>query len=368
MYTISFNDKKIRFHFLWSLIFSFLFFSCAENKNETSAVSIQWNDQKAEAIVVPIELLAGIPKDSISGSLKIQLADKNTPVLGEYILRDEAVVFKPLIAFTRGLKYKVFADDKLLAEIKIPLPDLAMAPEVLAVYPTSDTVPMNLLKIYIGFSKQMQEGGALKNITVIKNQSDTVPSVFLDQELWNKERTVLTLWLDPGRIKRDLQPNKKLGVPLEQNNNYKIIINREWRDGQGILLKSDYHKNFTVGQRDDASPDPAEWTLDKPKAGSRQPLKIDLYESLDYILLKNAVRITNDQGNNINGIVEIANEETILVFTPSGEWKPGNYTVEIESRLEDLAGNNLNRLFDKDLSKSNTSEQKEIFIKKFHVD
>ena len=63
----------------------------------------------------------------------------------------------------------------------------------------------------------MQEGQALENITVIKNGKDTIPSIFLDlqPELWNKERTILTLWLDPGRIKRDLQPNKKLGLPLE---------------------------------------------------------------------------------------------------------------------------------------------------------
>ena len=368
MDTISLNNKKIRFHFLWSLIFSFLLLSCKENKKEKSAVSIQWNDQKAEGIVVPMELLTGVPKDSIPGSLRVQLANKNTSVLGEYLIKDNAIVFKPLIAFTRGLKYEIIIASKQLAEIEIPLPDLTMAPEVLAIYPTSDTVPVNLLKIYIEFSKQMQEGDALKNITVIKNQSDTIPSVFLDQELWNKERTVLTLWLDPGRIKRDLQPNKKLGAPLEQNNNYQIIINRDWQDGQGVLLKSAYKKNFIVVQRDGISPDPSNWTINKPTAGRRQSLKIALHESLDYILLKNVIRITDNQGSIINGIIETTNEETILVFIPSAEWKPGDYTVEIESRLEDLAGNNLNRLFDKDLSKSNMTEQKEIFTRKFHVD
>jgi hypothetical protein len=368
MNTISFNNKKIRFHFLWSLIFSFLFISCSENKKETPAVSIQWNDQKAEGIVIPMELLTGVSKDSISSSLQVQLANKNTSVLGEYQVKDDAVIFKPLIAFTRGLKYEICIAGKLLTEIEIPLPDLAIASEVLAIYPTNDTVPDNLLKIYIEFSKQMQEGDALKNITVIKNQSDTVPSVFLDQELWNNERTVLTLWLDPGRIKRDLQPNKKLGAPIEQNNNYQIIINRDWQDGQGVLLKSVYQKNFIVGKRDSISPEPSNWTIDKPKAGGRQPLKINLHESLDYVLLKNAIRITDNQGNSINGIIETANNETALIFTPSSDWKTGDYTIEIESRLEDLAGNNLNRLFDKDLMSPGKNEQKKIFTKTFHVD
>ena len=36
-------------------------------------------------------------------------------------------------------------------------------------------------------------------------------SIFLEleNELWNPEHTQLTLWLDPGRIKRDLIPNQR---------------------------------------------------------------------------------------------------------------------------------------------------------------
>ena len=39
----------------------------------------------------------------------------------------------------------------------------------------------------------------------------------------------------------------------------------------------------------------------------------------------------------------------MLVFTPKRQWLSGYYTLEIEPRLEDVAGNNLERLFDKDL-------------------
>ena len=41
--------------------------------------------------------------------------------------------------------------------------------------------------------------------------------------------------------------------------------------------------------------------------------------------------------------------------------------VEIESRLEDLAGNNLNRLFDKDITRKSTGEQNEIYKRSFHI-
>jgi hypothetical protein len=215
----------------------------------------------------------------------------------------------------------------------------------------------------------MQEGQSLKNIVLIKDRHDTIPSVFLDlePELWNKERTMLTLWLDPGRIKRGLQPNEKLGSPLQQGASYQIVIKQDWRDAEGISLASAYRKDFVVGLRDSLSPDPGFWTIHAPKSGSRQSLKIDLHEPLDYVLLKNAIRIVDNTGNVINGITETEAEETILNFIPSAIWNTGGYTVEIESRLEDLAGNNLNRLFDKDLTKQNTGEQKEVYKRSFHI-
>ena len=76
------------------------------------------------------------------------------------------------------------------------------------------------------------------------------------------------------------------------------------------------------------------------------------------MLLKNAIRVVDNTGNVVNGVIEVEAEETILHFTPSATWSAGNYTLEIESRLEDLAGNNLNRLFDKDLTKKTNTAQK----------
>ncbi len=83
-----------------------------------------------------------------------------------------------------------------------------------------------------------------------------------------------------------------------------------------------------------------------------------------YLLLKNAVSITNSNGTIINGTFETGSKETILSFIPDELWKPAEYSINIEARLEDLAGNNLNRLFDKDLTQPNRNEQQKIFIKK----
>lgn len=364
-----FYNKKIRFCIIWGLVFSFIFPGCSETQKEDQRVNIQWNGSRAESISIPRELLTGIPKDSIGQLLHIQLENINTPMLGEYILADDSVIFRPLINFTRGLKYEIRLAAKLLTTIEIPIDNLADAPKVIAIYPTRDTVPQNLLKIYIAFSKPMQEGQASKNIIVIKNRQDTIPSIFLDleQELWNKERTMLTLWLDPGRIKRELQPNRKLGSPLQHNNTYQVSIKQGWKDVEGVLLARDWQKNFIVGLRDIISPDPELWTIDVPKAGSNGALKINLNEPLDYLLLKNTVRMIDNTGNILDGVIETEEGEMVLIFTPSVAWSPGRYTLEIESRLEDLAGNNLNRLFDKDITGKNTTVQKQIHTRVFHI-
>jgi Bacterial Ig-like domain len=368
--TSPFNNKKIRLHIIWCLVFSFcVVLSCSDKKKEDGRVTIQWEGRRAVSVIIPRTMLPGIPKDSIEQLLHIQLLNTNTPMSGEYTITDDAVIFRPLIAFTHGLKYEVRLINKIISEIEIPANNVQDAPAVTSIYPTHDSLPMNLLKIYIEFSKPMQEGQSAKNIIVIKNGHDTIPSIFLDlePELWNKESTILTLWLDPGRVKRDLQPNKAMGSPLQYGATYRVLIKSDWPDAEGVSLENEYRKDFMVGLRDTVSPDPKLWTIHSPEAGTMDPLKINLHESLDYVLLKNAVRIVDHKGNMVNAVTGTEAEETILTITPSAAWSSGDYTIEIESRLEDLAGNNLNRLFDKDLTRQSTGGQEEVYKRSFHI-
>ncbi len=368
MLTDSLDHRKIRSRIIWGLVYCFLMPGCFEKK-EDKTFSIEWEGRQAKGLIIPLKLLPGISYDSVEKQVHIQLKNNTTPVIGEYLVSENDLIFRPLIAFTRGLKYEVWVANSLLREMEIPLDETVTAPEVIAIYPTNDTVPLNLLKIYIAFSKPMQEGQSLNNILLIKNRQDTIPSVFLDlqPELWNKERTILTLWLDPGRIKRDLQPNKAMGSPLEEGANYQILIRKDWRDTEGVSLAKELRKDFRVGARDVLSPVVENWIIQVPKPGSSEALTIYLHEPLDYILLKNAVRIIDSNGNVVNGIIEPGAEQTILHFKPSVAWSTGYYTAEVESRLEDLAGNNLNRLFDRDISQLEKKEQKEIYKKAFQV-
>lgn len=336
---------------VWSLVFYFLFTGCMEKKDRGS-VSIRWEGNKAVAIIVPQQFLSSVSKDSVNKLLHIHLAESDTPIMGDYSFDNETVIFKPIIAFTRGLKYKVYVRNKLVDEIEIRPPGATASPEVIAVYPALDTLPENLLKFYISFSKRMQEGDALSHIYLIKDGHDTLSSVFLDlqPELWNSEGTTLTLWLDPGRIKRGLQPNKLLGPPLSKGSHYQLTIQEDWRDAEGMLLTRKLTKNFFSGPHDSISPNEQGWTIETPRPGTKEQLMIRFHESLDHVLAENALSVVDAKGTATKGRFRVNNYGTIAYFFPDIEWKPGIYILQIESRLEDLAGNNLDRLFDTDVT------------------
>lgn len=366
-----FFNKKIRSYLLISLVFSFLLLACKENGREQvkPEARIVWGlDPIAPVgLLIPRELLNDWPEEYIRKNLEVRLHDNTVPVIGDIDINADEVVFEPLIAFTWGLQYEVYLADKLIASIEIPQKENTEPPQIISIYPSVSTVPENLLKMYIEFSKPMQEGHAMENLVMVEYNKDTV-SVFLDlqQELWNKEGTILTLWLDPGRIKRGLQPNEKLGNPLQRGGQYRLLVNKYWRDreGQPIAL---YIKDIVVGPRDSISPSINNWEIISPKAGSKEALKIKLQESLDYLLLKNTVRIVDNSSESVVGTIETEANETILVFTPAVAWSAGNYILEVEGRLEDLAGNNLNRLFDEDISKPKSSPPKEIHTRSFTI-
>lgn len=355
------------------ILFSvFLSFSCSQRQDTSLAKpTILWKNGQATGLSVALDHLSSVSKKSLPDLLKIQLAKSpaQTAILGTYTIRRDSLIFEPLIPFTRGLVYNVFLENHLLAEVEIP--QAMTSPELIGIYPTQDTLPENLLKFYLAFSRPMTEGHSLQYITLCNAKGDTLPNTFLDlqPELWNAERTVLTIWLNPGRIKRDLQPNKLLGTPIIQGNGYTLRVSDQWPDAQGALLKKNGIKTFVTAARDMVSPKIDKWTLTIPQKGTAQPLEITAPEALDYVLLQNALQVVDTQGNSVNGSLQINEEEKKARFTPTKLWSAGVYKLQVESRLEDLAGNNLNRLFDRDITNKETlpSNQK-VFEFLWHID
>jgi hypothetical protein len=358
-----------RFIFV-GLVFFFLLNSCRDDKKELEEIEIVWENNKAVELIIPKKLFQVV---SLDGSQpQVFLDSANAPaILGASSIgvTSEFAAFKPLIPFTRGLRYRVTVNNKTIGTIDIPSTSPSDEAKVVAVYPTRDTIPENLLKIYIEFSKPMREGEALQHLTLIKNGKDSLQSTFLDlePELWNNDRTILTVWLDPGRIKRGLQPNLAMGPPLIKGNKYTLIVKQDWKNQDGAELQRDFIKNFITIEYDSLSLDPDFWKIRIPNAGTLQSLNIDFKESLDYMLIRNAIHITNLTGMEVPGAINVYPGEVGFAFTPAVPWEKGDYYLLVETRLEDLAGNNLNHLFDTDIIYGHKKSERKNYLKKISL-
>jgi len=363
------NNKLIRACNL-ILIFCFGLTACF-NTNKEKELKLQWKENQVTGLAFSRIFFPESPEDSIKNLLTVHLftGENPPPVIGQFRLTINQIVFEPLIPLTRGLTYEVRFRNQPWSKIQVPpaYPDLP--PEVLNVFPTQDSLPENFLKIYIGFSTPMQEDQALRYLLLIRNKTDTVESAFLplQQELWNKDRTILTVWLHPGRIKRDLQPNKKMGAPLHEGDSYQLIISKECEDIHGVQLKQSYIKNIKVVSRDSLSPTPETWQVKSPAAGTRNALELKFNESLVYTLIQESIEINNPEKKTIEGELKIMAKETGVSFIPTFVWKRGWYTILISSRLEDLAGNNLSRPFDNDFAVNRNDRHPDVFEIRFEV-
>jgi len=361
---------RIRLRLCQCLVLFFLL-GCWEQKDKSKVVSIFWEQERATGIIIPAHYLTGHPTDSAKYLLQVHLSKPgNYPaILGDYERLEGNILFKPLIPLSPGLTYEVRLSGNPIGKIEIPTPDGNNASKLVAIYPSQDTLPQNLLKFYLEFSRPMREGQALKHITLLRNNIDTIRGAFLDlnPELWNGDYTRLTVWLDPGRIKRDLQPNKKLGAPLDVAAHYSLIVEAGWPDTSGSMVDQKTQKNFYVSTRDSISPALERWMIQTPQANTRDPLLINFRESLDCVLLKEALYVKNSDGGRVVGDIEIQDEESTLLFRPQEPWSKGLYLLQSEGRLEDLAGNNLNRPFDRDVTADAASAAKEVFTREFHI-
>jgi hypothetical protein len=348
------------------LILAVFFFKCRQPDVAASVSIVSTKDKATGLIIRGVQ----IEESNLSKRLTIQLVQprERTSVLGEFKVDKGEIIFEPLVPFTSGLQYEVLLDNSIFAKIEIPKGRYE-SPALVSIYPTQDTLPENLLKMYLHFSQPMVEGRSLNYVALIRNGSDTMKGTFLDlkPELWNAEGTILTLWLDPGRIKRDLIPNKVLGTPLHSGQEYTLYVADSWKSKNGLPLSSMYSKTFVTTFRDDHSPDLLQWTILSPPSRTRQPFEIKLPESLDYYLLKEGLAIVDSDRKLISGVVDISNEEQSFRFLPDKPWTAGNYAIQIEARLEDLAGNNLNRPFDRDVDNKTQEKDREIFIKEFEI-
>ena len=221
------------------------------------------------------------------------------------------------------------------------------APLITGIYPSNDTLPENLLRFYIQFSKPMKTINNLKNIKLLNAYGEEIKGAVFSNvyELWDSEQRQLTIILDPARVKTGLVAHESLGRAIKPNQQYQLVVEKA-EDIYGNFLKEFVIKDFFVTKADIEMPNLENWDVTTPKTNNRSPLTIDFSQILDYQSINNSIQLINGERQIVSGTIEITNNETRWEFFPLKKWKKGTYSIMINSRLEDPAGNNMNGLFD----------------------
>jgi hypothetical protein len=270
-------------------------------------------------------------------------------LFGSYSIENGALKFRPRFPLAAGVTYHAAFHPPGIAGVEAvfhgPEPVAAPPTHVVAMYPSAAVIPSNQLKLYIVFSAPMQSGDVWPKIHLIDQDGkpSVLPFVELDQELWNRDHTRLTLLFDPGRIKRGVKPNVDMGPVLEEGRRYTLVIDREFKDGHGAPLEAAFRHEFTAGPAERRGIDPKNWKITSPAAATVNPLVIDFDRPLDYALLQDVFHIPE-----VEGVVSLGPGETQWRFQPAQRWKAAEYSLIIDMALEDLAGNRIGRPFDVD--------------------
>jgi hypothetical protein len=348
---------------------------CARGASAPSKPAIHLDTTDARQAVVEI---VGLSRPDLAALSKINLTDDEwsavlrvtvkdpqgeagtttPPVAGRYHV-GKSVRFAPSFPLDPGREYEVVFETARLARAEIPriaavravvsMPRVERAPSTLvtAVYPSSASIPANQLRMYVEFSGPMgQQGGENHILLLDKSGREIVDAMLpLDTHLWNGDRTRYTVLFDPGRVKRDILPNRRMGRPLRPGETITLVVKADWPDATGTPLKSEFRRQYRVGPPEERPLDAAAWRIVAPAAGTRDPLRVTFPEPLDRALLQRALDVSRGDSA-VPGAPGIEGGEAAWTFTPREPWQAGSHAVVISPILEDRAGNRIGRAFE----------------------
>jgi len=301
------------------------------------------------------------PNDRWNALFRVTVAGQDSiPMQGRYTVTDTAVEFHPAYVLDRERAYavrfvparlpNVRGDSVVYTEFSIQSAG-GVPSSVVSLLPTTDTVPENVLRMYIEFAQPMSRQPGTDFVHLVDEHGAEIKQAFLplDADFWNPGHTRYTLFFDPGRVKRGILPNEQLGRALHAGRTYSIVVDSAWRDANGRPLAHSFRRTFLVGPAVTAPIAMSRWIITAPAPRSRDPLVVLFPRPLDNGLLHRALGVENTDGKPLLGDISIQQHETEWRFTPRDSWRAGEYKLVALSILEDIAGNQIGKAFEVDM-------------------
>ena len=232
------------------------------------------------------------------------------------------------------------------------------ATRVVAVRAGGGDVPSNLLRLYVELSAPMEPGSAYEHVHLNDSDGKEIHDAFLvlREELWSPDHRRLTLLFDPGRVKRGIRANVEMGAPLVAGHRYRLVIDSLWRDARNLPLRGAFTQELRVAGFDSVSPNPSRWSISSPRRNTVDSLRIEFGEALDHALAMRMITVVDSGGVSIRGTVALSDGDRVWMFVPAVDW-PRSAQLRVDPALEDLAGNNLVRLFDSDRARAGSAAE-----------
>lgn len=344
--------------------------ACGSPGHSTSNPEIVLRQPEGGAAYVEIAGLSGAQLRALrsteltsaqwSALFRVAVGESEPGMLGTYAVTDDALRFTPQFALDPGRPYVVRFDPSdlpgtgagtrpLVVTVSVPAKHFAASTTVARVYPSGDAVPENLLRMYIEFSGPMGRPSGIPYLKLLGADGKEIEGAFLplDYEFWDPAHTRFTAFLDPGRVKSGILPNKQMGRALDTGRTVTLVVSREWRDEHGLPLKEDYRRTFQVAAPVQKALDPATWRIEAPAAGSRSALVVRFPKPLDHGLLMRTLGVARGD-DAMAGDIGVEEGETRWLFTPREPWQAGQHRLIALDTLEDASGNQIGRAFEVD--------------------
>jgi hypothetical protein len=281
------------------------------------------------------------------------VVDALPPMAGRLVRDGDDICFLPRFGFIDGTAYTVLVEGIPAAVLVRPQSAVPATTEIVDILPTATEVPRNLLRLYVWFSAPMSEGYAARHVRLVEDAGDAVLGALLstEHELWDAAHRRLTVLLDPARIKRGLLTHRQIDYPLRYGASVRLVVDDGFRDARGLALRAGAERQYSVGSEERRRVEPDLWVLTIPSSHTFEPLDVVFERPLDHGLLARCLRVVGPDGRRVDGTPQVGYEERSWRLAPSEAWAPEGHRLVVDPVLEDLAGNSVSRVFDRDLTR-----------------
>ena len=209
--------------------------------------------------------------------------------------------------------------------------------------PQAKVLPANTLRFYIHFPRSGEAHFDRDHLWLLNEEEQVVraPFLVLPYELWSVDGRRLTVLMEPGRIKRGLGADPSHEPALVVGRTYSLVV---------TALGQTARHTFRVSDPVLDAVDETQWHLISPTVGSFDPAVVHFDRVMDAALCKDEIEVLTPAGEAVQTRVSLAPDGTAAQVIPSHPWRPGEHSLVVSERFEDVCGNRLGEALDHDLS------------------